>query len=96
VANGVEALDVLATRPIDLVMLDISMPVMRGDDMLERLREDPTHHGLPVVVVSSERSGERVARMQELGAAFVKKPFAPEEIRGVLLNLGLCDAVHAE
>jgi two-component system, chemotaxis family, chemotaxis protein CheY len=95
--DGAQGLDVLRSSRIDLLMLDISMPVMRGDEMLEQLRADPRHAELPVVVVSSERSSERMERMQELGAVFVKKPFAPEQLRSVLLNMGgLRHAIDAD
>lgn len=95
--NGEQALEILAAQPVDLVMLDISMPVMRGDEMLERVRAMPGHEELPVVVVSSERSGERIDRMKALGAEFVCKPFAPEELREILMNMGeLREAICAE
>jgi two-component system, chemotaxis family, chemotaxis protein CheY len=94
-ADGAQALELLRRHDVDLVMLDISMPVMRGDEMLEQLRADPALAGLPVVVISSERSGERVARMQELGAVFVQKPFPPEQLRTVLMDItGLHDAAR--
>lgn len=86
-ASGVEGLDLLRNYPVDLLMLDISMPLMRGDEMLEQLRADPAFDGLRVIVVSSERSDERIARMEELGAVFVRKPFAPEQIRSVILDI---------
>jgi two-component system, chemotaxis family, chemotaxis protein CheY len=85
--NGAEALDLLQTHWIDLVMLDISMPVMRGDEMLERLRAEREFAQLPVIVVSSERSDQRIAHMRELGAVFVHKPFMPEDLRNVILNV---------
>lgn len=86
-ANGVEGLDLLRHTPIDLLMLDISMPLLRGDEMLEELRADTAFDGLHVIVVSSERSDERIARMEALGAVFVKKPFAPEQIRSVITGI---------
>jgi two-component system, chemotaxis family, chemotaxis protein CheY len=92
--NGMEALELLQREAVDLLLLDISMPVMRGDELLERVRSLPLLQDLTVVVISSERSGERVARMQELGAVFVQKPFAPEQLRSVLMNIsGLHDAI---
>ena len=67
-------------------MHDISMPVMRGDEMLEQLRQMPGG-GIPVLVVSSERSDERVRRMQQLGARFLRKPFAPEQVRALVMEM---------
>jgi two-component system, chemotaxis family, chemotaxis protein CheY len=90
-ANGAEGLAVLDRCWIDLVMLDISMPVMRGDEMLEQLRALPAVADLPVIVVSTEGSPERVARMRRLGAVFVRKPFTPEELRDIILTATALD-----
>lgn len=86
-ANGVDGLAVLGQHWVDLVLLDISMPLMRGDEMLEQMRADPAHAGVPVIVISSERGTERVARMQELGAVHVPKPFTPEQLRDVVRDI---------
>ena len=86
-ANGVEGLDLLRHTAIDLLMLDISMPLLRGDELLEEIRATTAFDHLHVIVVSSERSDERIARMESLGAVFVKKPFAPEQIRTVISEM---------
>jgi two-component system, chemotaxis family, chemotaxis protein CheY len=85
--NGAAGLAVMQQHWIDLIMLDISMPVMRGDEMLERLRAQRELADLPVIVVSSERSEQRVTHMQELGAVFVHKPFTPEQLRAVIVSV---------
>lgn len=85
--NGQEGLAVLREHWVDLVMLDMSMPVMRGDEMLEQVRADPAIAALPVLVVSSERASERVERMEELGAVYLPKPFLPEQLRELVLEL---------
>jgi two-component system, chemotaxis family, chemotaxis protein CheY len=93
--NGQEGLELLRSQPVDLVLLDISMPVMRGDEMLEAMRTDAALADVPVVVVSSERSEERVNRMKALRAVVVHKPFTPEQLRAVVLNAtGLLDECH--
>jgi two-component system, chemotaxis family, chemotaxis protein CheY len=84
--NGEAALAKLQTESIDLMMLDISMPVMRGDHMLELMRRDTRLAELPVIVASSERSGERIEQVQRLGAHYIPKPFAPEQLREVILK----------
>lgn len=85
--NGQEGLAVLREHWVDLVMLDMSMPVMRGDEMLAQVRADPAIAALPVLVVSSERASERVERMEELGAVYLPKPFLPEQLRDLVLEL---------
>lgn len=90
--DGETALTVLNTHPIDLVMLDISMPIMRGDEMLVWLRRNSKLADLPVIVISSERSGERIAQVQSLGAHYISKPFLPEQLRDIILKAtGIAD-----
>jgi two-component system, chemotaxis family, chemotaxis protein CheY len=84
--DGETALAKLRAECIDLLMLDISMPVMRGDHMLQLIRMDARLADLPVIVVSSERSGERIDQVQRLGAHYIPKPFIPEELRAVILK----------
>ncbi len=86
-SNGTEGLAALGEHAIDLVMLDISMPGMRGDEMLEQLRAAPATADLPVIVISSERTTERVARMEALGAIYLPKPFLPEQLRDIVIDV---------
>jgi two-component system chemotaxis response regulator CheY len=98
-ANGAEGLARLRERPADLVLLDVNMPVMDGEEMLRRLRADPDTARLPVIVVSTEGSDTRVHALEALGdVAFVHKPFTPEELRATILRVaGVTpdDAPHA-
>jgi serine phosphatase RsbU (regulator of sigma subunit) len=74
--NGREALEVLAARKIDLVLLDIMMPEMDGFEVLERMRTDPTLRTIPVIMISAVDEIDSVARAIELGAAdYLPKPF---------------------
>ena len=85
--NGAEGLRVMAEQWVDLVLLDINMPVMNGEEMLRQLRAAPETSSLPVIVVSTESSETRVAALEELGVAFVHKPFAPEDLRDTILRI---------
>jgi len=84
--DGASALATLKSECVDLMMLDISMPVMRGDEMLELMRRDSGLADLPVIVISSERSGERIAQVERLGAFYISKPFLPEQLREIILQ----------
>lgn len=86
-ADGAEGLELLRQHWFDLVMLDISMPGMPGDAMLEAMRAETALAAMPVLVVTSERGTERVARMEQLGAVHLNKPFLPEQLRDVVLEL---------
>ncbi len=86
-ANGREALDHIAANPVDLVLLDINMPVMDGEAFLVELRSDPRWRTMNVIVCSSESSLPRIGRFRLLGAGFVHKPFKTEELIAALAKL---------
>ncbi len=74
--HGREALELLASKPIDLVLLDIMMPEMDGFQVLERLRADPELRTIPVIMISAVDEVDAVARAIELGATdYLPKPF---------------------
>ena len=84
-ANGAEALEVLDREWVDLVFADISMPVMDGEELVQRLADSGALAALPVVIVSSAGSEPRIQRLKELGVReFIHKPFTPEQIREVV------------
>jgi len=79
--NGVEALEVLETVWIDLVLLDLNMPVMDGEEFACELRKRDDLKDVAVVVVSTEANRERLDRMKSLGVAHtLRKPFEPEDL----------------
>ncbi len=85
--NGREGLEALAEHWIDLAIVDINMPVMDGEEMIERARATPETAGTPIVVVSTEGSETRISRIVQKGARFVHKPFTPEDLRDVITGL---------
>ncbi len=86
-SDGQEGLDVLGQNEVDLVFTDINMPVMDGEEMVQRLRQNPQWANLPLVVVSTEGSQTRIERLEAQGAWFVHKPFTPEAVREVVREL---------
>jgi two-component system KDP operon response regulator KdpE len=77
--SGRVALDLLARETIDLVILDLGLPDMRGHDLLRRIRED--HRDLPVVVLSSRDDEPGKVEALDLGADdYVTKPFGMGEL----------------
>lgn len=86
-ADGEEALARLREAWVDLVLLDINMPVMNGEEVIRHLRVDPETADLKIIVVSTERSDARIERLAEMGVAFVHKPFTPETLRDTILQV---------
>ncbi len=79
--NGREGLDALRQHWVDLVVLDINMPVMNGEEMIDHMQEQPEMQDTPVLVISTEGSVTRIERLRQKGARFLQKPFSPEQIR---------------
>jgi len=83
--NGQEALDVLRNEWVDVVLTDINMPTMDGEQFVRRMVEDESLRSIPVLVVSTDKTDRRVRQMLTLGAkGYVTKPFLPETLRAEL------------
>ena len=83
-SNGLEGLEALSGQWMDLVILDINMPVMNGEEMMIQMKSNPEMQDIPVIVVSTEGSKTRIDSLIKMGARFVHKPFTPEIIRDVV------------
>jgi phosphoserine phosphatase RsbU/P len=80
--NGRDALDLLQTKPFDLVLLDIMMPDMNGYQVLEHLKADRELRNIPVIMISALDEMDSIIRCVELGAEdYLAKPFNPTLLR---------------
>jgi len=86
-SNGKEGIELLHSNWIDLVITDIKMPVMDGEEMLELMKQDPGLKDVPVLIVSTEGSESRIERLLQKGARFLRKPFTPEMLRDAIYNM---------
>ncbi|NPC74187.1 response regulator [Corallococcus exiguus] len=83
-SNGREALDKVGRLHPAAVLLDLSMPEMDGDEVLQRMKADSGTADIPVIIISSEK--QRAEACLGLGAeAFLAKPFRADEL---LLRVG--------
>jgi two-component system chemotaxis response regulator CheY len=84
--NGLEALDKLAQEEgIDLILLDINMPVMNGLEFLQRVQKETAYQSIPVIIISTEGKEEDTIRGLKMGAkGYVKKPFQASELHGLI------------
>ncbi len=76
--HGGEALKVLDDNWVDLALVDINMPVMNGEELIDRVRNKDETRDLAIIVVSTESSETRIQKILGKGAKFVHKPFTPE------------------
>ena len=79
--NGQNALDAVAQRKPDLILLDLMMPGIDGFEVIKRLREDPATADIRIVILSALNSNEDVVRGFDLGANdFIMKPIIMEKL----------------
>lgn len=84
--NGHEALDVLRTRSVDLVVLDLAMPDLGGAAVLEAMRRRLGWRGIPVIVMTAlgEQEAQRRGAEPNVRAALVKSRFSLKELVGLV------------
>ncbi len=81
--NGQEALDVLEKESSDvaLVILDVHMPVMDGQQTLEALKKDERFRNIPVMMLTTETERAKVIAFVKAGASnYLVKPFTHEDL----------------
>ena len=75
-ANGVEGLAVAAKESPDLILLDVTMPVMDGVEMLTKLKSDAALKGIPVMMLTAEGGRDNVLKIAKIGIRdYLVKPF---------------------
>jgi DNA-binding response OmpR family regulator len=85
--NGQEALDVLASNDIDLVVLDVMMPVMDGIEACRRIREMEDLSDLPIIMLTAKAQASDIQSGFATGATdYVVKPFSPRELLSRVRN----------
>ncbi|MEO1131911.1 MAG: response regulator, partial [Cyanobacteria bacterium J06639_1] len=85
--NGREALEAIARQSFDLVITDLSMPVMDGLDLLAHLRRDPNARNLPVIVSSASVSNQdRQVSLDAGGDDFLPKPIHANDLFAMLAD----------
>lgn len=86
--DGVEALEALKTNRVGLILSDINMPNMDGLQLLSQIRANADWKGVPVLMITTEGSQNKVMEAVNLGAnGYVRKPFTAEQIKEKLTGL---------
>jgi two-component system chemotaxis response regulator CheY len=73
---------------VDVIVTDLNMPRMNGLTLIRHIRAMPTHHGIPIVVLTTESEDFAAKEAKAAGAtAWITKPFTAEKLLGVVLGL---------
>jgi two-component system chemotaxis response regulator CheY len=86
--DGKEALEKLRKGKVGLILSDINMPNMDGLELLSKIRAEQEWQNLPIIMVTTEGSQNKVMQALQLGAnGYVRKPFTAEQIKEKLAGL---------
>jgi two-component system, chemotaxis family, chemotaxis protein CheY len=81
-ADGQEALAAIeSNRAIDMVVCDVNMPVLNGLEMVEKVKKNPAHKALPILMLTTEGQPSMIRRAKEAGAVgWIVKPFDANQL----------------
>ncbi len=86
--DGSDALSKFAEDEFDLVITDLNMPVMDGNELIEHIRNESAHPYVPILMVTSEENSARLEHVQQAGvSAICDKPFEPDHVKQLLANI---------
>jgi class 3 adenylate cyclase len=86
-ANGLEAIEVVKSKAIDLMLLDMEMPELDGLGVLAALKSDQVYKSLPIIVISGADQFEKTIKCIEIGAEdYLPKPFDPILLRARIFS----------
>jgi two-component system chemotaxis response regulator CheY len=87
-SDGQEGMQMLAANRVGLIFSDINMPTMNGIEMLAKIKSNSTLNTIPIIMITTEGSQEKVMQALKLGASgYVRKPFTPDQIKDKLAGL---------
>ena len=87
-SNGVEALDVVKAHELDLIVSDVMMPEMDGNELTTRLKEDPDYSHLPIILLTAKTQEEDRQESLILGADdYITKPFKMGDLQLRINNI---------
>lgn len=92
--NGVEALDELKKKPVDLIVSDLVMPEMDGFELCDSIKSNPQYAAIPVIVVSTQTDVRFIMRALKLGADdYIIKPVQNDLLDKVLKRAFLTEDI---
>jgi class 3 adenylate cyclase len=85
--NGIEAVEVVKSKTVDLMLLDMEMPELDGLGVLQALKSDEAYKQLPIIVISGADQFDKTIKCIEIGAEdYLPKPFDPILLRARIFS----------
>lgn len=85
--NGKKGIEALKNNAVDLMLVDIYMPVMDGLDMLDQVYDHPDFKDIPAIVISTENDEERIDAILRKGLCFVPKPLTHVLLKDQIMKM---------
>ncbi|MFT5519832.1 MAG: two-component system chemotaxis response regulator CheY [Enterobacterales bacterium] len=86
--DGKDALEKFGETDFDLVITDLNMPIMDGNELIEHIRNESAHPYVPIMMVTSESNNARLEHVQQAGvSAICDKPFEPAHVKQLLISM---------
>ena len=83
--DGVDALRILATESVDMLVTDLNMPNMDGIELIKEVRQNPGNRFMPIIMLTTESQPEKKQEGKSAGASgWIVKPFKPEQLLAVV------------
>ena len=83
--NGKEGMETLEQHKVNMILLDINMPVMDGHTFLKVIKEDSRYAKIPVIIITAmDETGAVIKTMRAGACGYLTKPFNMEQIRAQL------------
>jgi two-component system chemotaxis response regulator CheY len=86
--NGLQAIEQIQKSEFDLIVTDLNMPEMDGQQLIEYVRKEMGNTYVPILMVTSEDNEARLGNVQQAGvSAICDKPFEPQSVREILYRV---------
>lgn len=94
-ANGEEALELLKTEKVDIILSDFNMPGMDGSQLVRQIKAHQEYRSIPVIILTTENAKSRLSEAKAAGAVgWMNKPFKAEHLVAAVKTLSEKFGIH--